>query len=466
MADEKLTNFQKWRYYCDGLTSPDSFIDFGFYFMICASLQRRVWLPPAHKPTFPNLYIAFVADPGIGKGLVVTEVSKFLRHHKLVNPYENSQTTVNGSKTGNIESVERTMVEAAAHADFLSGKQEEDRMTHSQSKYGSLEKPLLIPMAADATSYEALVTAISRALRRKNYYEWDGTKQIPKIYTHSSVCFCLEELSSIFKKKSEDTIRFLQITFDCGDYKKDTKTQGVDKIQRCCVNLLGAATPDFMRKIFRDEVGDEGFKSRCIFIFEHKDRKTRAFIPELNVEQKQCEIDLLAHIKKLTELHGQITLEPDVVEFVEDWHQQSQIKRPNINEKLKHYYARKKVHVWKLACGVHFGESTEMSMGIEPFRKAIELVDGVEPRMHHALIIDSKNPYYRIGMKILKHLHEMEKGVTHRDLMIKFWEDLPGNTPKEGLDQCLEHYINAGRIVANCKNTPTTYHVVTEGESL
>lgn len=471
MENENLSNFSKWRAYTDGLTSPDSFINFGFYFMISASLQRRVWLPPSHKPIFLNMYKTLVAPPGVGKGLVLTEISKFLRHHKLEDPFAGNSATINGSKTGNIESVDRVVLEATAQADYLSGKHEDDRgsIFIPKNKSTSVDKPLLIPMAADATSYEALVASISRALRRKNYYEWDAAnnRQIPRIYTHSSVCFCLEELSSLFRKKAEDVARFLQITFDCGDYKKDTKTQGVDRIQRCCVNMIAGATPDFMRKLFRDGLADEGFASRSIFIYEPRDRKTAAFIPELNEHQKACEADILAHIKKLTTLYGQLELTNEAREYIEDWWRRTQISRPNTNERLAHYYARKKVHVLKLAAAIHFAESVDMLLQIESCKQAVVMLDSIESKMHHALVSDYKNPYAQLGVKIINYLSA--EGVTPKllnELRAKFWEDLPNNNPHEALDKTLEHYIITGKIrVVSEKDGKNRYTVLKEGRT-
>src|SRR5215831_2252164 len=78
-----ISNAQKWLLYTDGLPSPQNYIEWGWRYLVGAALQRRVWLPPTHKPCFANSYVIFVGKPGIGKGLVIREVSDFLRHWKL-----------------------------------------------------------------------------------------------------------------------------------------------------------------------------------------------------------------------------------------------------------------------------------------------------------------------------------------------------------------------------------------------
>lgn len=448
-----ITNFEKWRIFTDGLTSPDSFVNFGYYFLIASTLQRRVWLPPSHKPVFPNLYVVLIAPPGIGKGLVITEVAKMLKFHRKESPYEkNRQATEAADKKDGTVSADRATAEACAIADYEAARAEDDRpssanIQRSRKQQENYEKPLLFPIAADATSYEALVMAISGSLRRKNYAELDPISgaTLTKIYTHSSMCFCLEELSSLFRKKAEDVVRFLQITFDCGDYKKDTKTQGTDRIKNCCVSMLGGATQEFMQRLFKDELADEGFASRSIFIYEPKDRKTAAFIPELNDYQKQCEKDIQAHIKKLSDLYGQMVVSPDAYKFIEEWHQRAQIERPNTSDKLRHYYARKKIHLMKLAMAVHFSEHLDMTLTVQDVITALSLLDNIEKRMHYALIHTTNNPFYKVGIRLVDYLKSYGPK-TRSELVAAMWEYLPSNEPLKALDQTIEYCQMTNKI--------------------
>lgn len=463
-TDEPLSNFEKWRDFTNGLISPDSYINFGWFYLVSAALQRRVFCGAKHKPIFPNPYTIFVGDPGIGKGLVITEVAKMLKYHKLSDPSERT-TVVTGNNIGQIVNVDRATIEACAQADFYAANGDNERGPVAGKRYQATEKPLLLPVAADATSYEALVMAMSRSLRMKNYNEYDEKlgRNITKIYTHSSLCFCLEEISSLFRSKSHDVANFLLTAYDCGDYKKDTKTQGTDRIQKCCLSFLGGTTPTFMRRTFNDGLLNEGFASRGWFIFEAKNRKTAMFIPELNDNQKQHEQDLLAHIKKLADLYGQVTYTPEAAIFLDGWWQKAQTERPNISEKLLHYYARKQLHVQKLAMALHFSESLEMVIGIEECQRAIIMLSKVEKTMHHALVSKADNPYYNIGMKVIKYLEDSLEAKTMKELLARFWEDLPGPDPKESMYKTVEHYIITGKIVC-LTGVSSRYTVIREAD--
>ncbi len=256
-----MSNMDRWKYYCSTIISPDSYIEWGMFYTIAAALQRRVWRGQLDgRPLFPNPYIIFTADPGVGKGLVITEVNKLLRYFKL----EKEKDQVGETKTINF----------------------------NEDKKSGMEKPLLFQVGADATTYEALVKEISRSVRAYFYKEND--KQ--KAYIHSSLAFCLEEISSLFRKHTEDLVRFLLVTYDCGDYRYDTISRGRDFIKNCCLSLIGGTTPKFLKRVFSDELLNEGFASRCIFVFELSNRFDRLKPPDFSKEQMEEYNIILAHI--------------------------------------------------------------------------------------------------------------------------------------------------------------------------
>lgn len=460
-----LSNYEKWRILTDGLTSPDNYVDFGFYYMIAACLQRRVWLPPSHMPVFPNLYIVFIGPPGVGKGLVISNVGRMIKHHKRVNPYESRKPVIPDPAGDAAVTVDSNLNETLAHIDYNAAQDAENK-PRSVSK--DHEKPLLFPVAADATSFEALVMAIAASLRHISHVKVDPITQrkMQGIYTHSSICFTLSELSSLFRKKTEDVVRFLQITFDCEDYKKDTKTQGNDRIKNCCVSMLAAATQEFMVKLYKDDLANEGYASRTIFIYEPKDRKTAAFIPELNELQRQCEKDIQDHLLKLSTLYGQVSMSNEVREFIEDWHRKAQVERPNLNDSLRYYYARKKIHLMKLSMAVHFAESTDMELKLSSVHKALAMLDKVEIKMHYALVNTNTNPYYKTSFKVLDFLRVNGKR-TKRELYAALYEFLGTNEPDKALENILDYCIISGKITSVTEGTKIYYAVPTEtkGES-
>lgn len=445
-----MTNFEKWQSFMSGIMSPQVYIDFGFYYLISAALQRRVWHGPDHRPLYPNQYIILVGEAGVGKGLVIKPVTEILRYHKLRRKVQSDA-----------DPVHREMLELLAEADLTDAERAKQR----EDKH-RIEEPLLIPVAADATTYEALVTAMCRSLRRKDYSKFDEKlqKTITAVYTHSSQAFSLEELSSLMKKKADDVLGFLLVGFDCGDYKKDTKTAGVDKIHNMCVNFFAGTTPEYMQKTFKDGVLNEGMSSRGIFIFAAKPRFYAMEIPDLTPEQKQHWQDIVDQVGKLTQLYGRVTTDRKVEEFLQEWWVAQQQVKANCNEKLKHYYSRKNIHVRKLAMAIHFAESTSMELTLEEHVKAIAMLDNVELVMHHALVHGSANPLYRLGLRVVDFLEETG-GATAKELLVRFWEELPTPSLKQ-VEDLLTHLLIMQKITTttskNCKGDVTKYLAVKE----
>ena len=424
-----MTNYDKWNSYMSGVSSPQSYIDFGFYYLIAASLQRRVWTGPDQKRLYPNQYVTLVGEPGLGKGLVIEPVSYMLRYHKL---------EINGQQK---TTVDNSLDHALAESNY-------ERAT----KIKSPEKPLLFPVAADATTYEALVTALARATRGISYKVYDDTLQkfTSKAYLHCSLAFCLEEISSLFRRKTEDTVNLLIKMYDCGDYEKETKTQGIDFVKQGCLNFLGGTTPSFMEATFNDHLLNDGYSSRCWFIYESANRFNTLTIPTLTEEQKQYRVDLLAHIKKLSYLYGHIDFEQDAWNWLENWYKNIHPKtRPNTSPKLIPYYARKNIHVQKMAIAVHCAEDAEMNEDKSPKNKiklascqrAMHLLDDAELRAHYALSFNGNNPLAVVSKKMIKFLRA-NGPQTGRDLHTQVWDDVRGHEFNEIID-----YLTRNRTI-------------------
>lgn len=438
--------------------SPNNFIDFGWYYLVAAALQRRVWCGPEHRQLYPNMYGILCAEPGVGKGDVIKPVATFLKHHTIKHPGEkaaiiNKPTTLLSDQ----EKFNLKTTQALEKEQYIKETAAEEKLNEGKD-IKIFEKPLAIPVASDAVTYEALVNAMARSLRVKNYLVWNEKEQQNKmdIYTHSSLCFCLEEISSLFRKKTDDLVHFLLQAYDCGDYNYETIRRGKDRIRKCCLNFFGGTTPGFMQSVFNDQLLTEGFASRTFFLFAAKNRKSSLYVPELTPEQIQAKEEILEHIGKLIELYGHVKFTTDTWLFLEDWWQKAQIERPNTNIKLNPYYARKNIHVQKIAMAMHFGESTEMIIDVPIFERALAWLATQEKNMHFCLGLDQNNPLAKVKDKIVRFILQSNKPVRHGQLMAEFWDSFPTGKPEDGLKDILEHIEVTGKIQKKMDIDPIT----------
>lgn len=428
------TNLQRWRYYMSDICSPDSYIDYGFYYMISATLQRRVWLGSEMSPLFPNLYVILVGEPGIGKGLVIKQVASILKHWKK------SAATI--TKPHSAESPEQL----AALTDQQRDTAGSAPFTTSGETVKRAEEPLLIPVAADACTYEALVRALADSSRCHSYPKPpvdENSRTTTGHYIHCSLCFCLEEMSSLFRKKTEDLVNFLLVAYDCGDYNYETKHQGKDNIRKCCLNFFGGTTPHFMQTVFGDELLTEGFASRTMFIYETSNRFNRFDIPEFTKEQLAARQAIVDHVLAISRLYGKVTYTAEAYEYMKHWYEHIHpAGRPNNSLKLKAYYARKNIHVQKMAMAVHFADKTTLQLDLEDCQKALAILEATEKRMHYALDFQGKNPLNPVAKRIVQFI-QAAGPQKFTELLSEFFEDV-----NEGeLNDVISFLVGTNRMV-------------------
>ncbi len=370
-----MSNYEKWLLYTKNLPSPQSYIDFGFYYLISTCLQRRVWFgSEKDMPLFCNQYVCFVGPPGIGKGLVLGIIAKLLKHHR------------------------------------------NEKKSPIKTNIGQ-EYPPLYPIGADSITFEALLADVA-----------DSTCYIPtpegKTYVHTSYAFVLEELSSLFKRKTEDVVKFLLNAYDCKEYEYKTKHNSCNIIRRLCLNFLAGTQPDFLKDANDAGIFGQGFSSRTIFIFETTPRFMSFHIAGISDEQKKAKGDLLIWIKCLSTLYGQIVYDKECYDYLEDWYQRTIVPRfSTANDNMKNYYSRMNITVLKLAAAIHFAENMQLTIPLSTFRRATELLTRLETNMSAGLSMAGKNPLHFHVRKILGFIKQ-NKEVDERTLVLEFGADL------------------------------------------
>lgn len=404
------TNLARWFTYMQNSVSPDSFIRWGFFSAVASALERRIWIGTEHDPLFLNLFSVLVAPPGVGKGRTISPVAKLLRHHKN-----------------------------HRHSTIM-GKPIDPNVEKGNSMKNEL--PSLIQVGADATTYEALVKAMTLSARAE-HYQVPGTT-VKKMYMHSSMTFCLPEISSLFRKHTEDLVNFLLVAYDCEDYRYSTISRGDDTIRRCCLNFLAGTTPGFIKRVFGDDLLTDGFSSRAIFICENFSR-FRSIKPSVeNPRQAEAYKIILDHFKKLTELYGPISFTDEALAYLESWWEKEPTTRVNRSQKLIPYYARKDITTKKLAAVLHFCDTPKIEpIGLDKVLMALEELAIVEKKMHNAVTLDNKNPVASVTNNMLEYLQE--NGLTKRsELWIQFYGELPKG--EKDLIAILDFLVRTGKI--------------------
>jgi len=449
-----MTLLDKWKLYMADNPAPDHFIEFGFYYMIGSALQRRVWLGPPQegKSIFPNMYIILCGEPGVGKGIVIKPVAEILKYHKITGG------EADAAKQDNVKAMENMIEEAkknGADQSILEALyKSRDALTSVTSINAPTKKErLLIPVAADSTTYESLVQTHAGSVSKMTVKPCE--KAPAGFYVHHSLCFALEEISSLFKKRADAIVNYLIVAYDCGDYTYETKHAGTDRVRKCCLSFFGGTTPGFMKSAFDESLLSEGFASRTWFIFGHEARQHHFMFPQPTSEQVVAKQDIIARVKELTALFGQATFSVEAQAFCDNYFQNVLPKRKsNPLDVLKPYYSRKNIHLCKLCLAMHFAKSDEMEIQLATVERALSKLDSVELSMHHALAFSGRNPLGLLYKKVWRWLAK-----DGAKTMIQIWEKYLDDMTIQETEQCVEFLMATGKLDVNEVDKAMQYSV-------
>ena len=429
--------------------SPQEFIDWSFRWLIAASLQRRVWVSIRGQQLYPNIYLFLVAEPGIGKGQSLKPAKELLSWHKW-----------HDKSLNDVDSILAKLRQTPCHKDDLT-----DAILSSDKQSGASDdiqkKNLsLFPVGPDATTYEQLIQDMAASTRCVMHSPDANGRR--KMYTHNSFAFISTELSNLIKKGTDSIVNFMLEAYDCSEkYEYRTKHQGKDCVHRVCLNFAGGTTPDYMAKTFDDSLLNEGMSSRSFFIFGYGKRFYKLESAAVTDDQLHSKATLLAHIRKLSQLYGEVKLTPEAWQMLKTWYQDIYPNyRVNRDQKMVHYYSRKDLHVMKTAMALHFADSTEMTLTTDDIQNALDVLEHAEKSMHLALQVGNRNPLANVSRKITKFfLARGNAPCSFAELLREFFAEVR----EADLKEIVNYMVSARKlIVKQAPNGLETYCAVIE----
>ena len=397
-----MTARDSWRLYLEDLESPDLFIDWGFYFLISSCLQRRVWTSQGINAIYPNLFMLLVGPPACGKSRLISMVSDIIQDAELQIMSKNKKDTVP-----------------------------------------------LFEYTADSITAECLSEYL--ATNCTKVFTLDDGKE----YVHASCMMLVEELGVFLKKRTEDTVNMLNQLYDARNYRYYTKKQGKDNVQNVCVSLIAGTTPSFIRECFNENLISQGFTSRFVVIYQEQPRFFRQFT---GFEDKhiKARAAVVAHVKKLANLCGPVPMSAECAAYHKERYEKGMYINSRINSspKLDLYYARKNIHLQKLALTVQMGSSAESTeITLESFKHAEKFLAETEVFMHLSYDLTGRNVIHEFTKKLSEYINSKPEGVTHKRL----WLDWHSDLKKEELEAALEFLMQTDQITGSRKGGKLVY---------
>lgn len=412
-----MTNYDRWQLYMRDITSPDIFIEWGFYAMIGAALERRVSNNNPDRPLFANPYVVLVGPPGIGKGLVTDTVSDWLNYHKITRPMTKAEAAV---AEGN-------------------------------------EKNLYIPrfsFVGDSITYEKLMDEV--VLSTRDYKDHNGNVQI-----QAAMIMVLDEFTSIFKKHADDIVTYANTAWNGKNYDRKTKKGGTTPIRKPILSIIGGTTPSELQKLRRLDVAGGGFFSRFIFVYSSLNRKRATKIPPPDESQVKAKMELLDYLLVLSNVSATIGLSDEAQAHLDKWYASEDNVVLNKDVRLGEYYARKITHVIKLAMAMHYSEPNwGKEISVETIKASIDLLGRTEKNMHLALSASGRNALSAIATDICAYL--LKNGsAEYRELLAQFYSECTGDE----LNDILQTLQAQHKICATKRGDKTIYELASEANN-
>ncbi len=337
--------------YTEGLQSPELFRRWAAITTIACALQRKTFANVSTQVLWPNMFVLLIAGPGIGKSNAI----KTARHL--------------------LKQVARVALTPA-------------RIT-PRAFYHELE-------ASQA--------------------EKETIEEIEELYTHASLAGMIDEFSVFVRPNATEFMCDLADLYDCTalfEYK--TSTQGENKAYNCLINLIGGATPAYLKEAWTATVLGQGFPARCIVVYSDDKIQvemaldtTRELTPDSEIVDESMEENLVLDLRTIADLKGKFIWTVQAAKELVGWENLGMPPIPE-DERLKDYITRRKVHVIKIAMATCAARDDGMGITLSDLETSRDLLLETERLMLQAIEPLGASPYRDAMILVRKFVTGMHK---------------------------------------------------------
>lgn len=355
-------------HYTKASHSPDAFHFWTGVWTIASVLRRRVWIEERGFDWTPNHYILLVAPPGVAsKGTTMGMGEKLL--------FELDDLDIHFAPS-------------------------------------SLTWQSFMDAFAEATQFvdaEKLPDSL-------------GGLNSGDIYEHSPITASCSEFGNFLDTRDQDKITAMIDFWDSSKpFTKRTRKDGEEKIKLPCLNLIAATQPGWLQRNVDQIMVEGGLFVRFIFVYGEKRRRHVAY-PSLEApsdEYNELRSALVHDLREIAQLCGKIKLTPEAYEFGSRWDEEiyEGKGRPSFlrSSRFDHYWARKQVHVHKLAI-ILAAARGEKFITPEILQAAITIVTANEPSLRMVFEHIGVIPTASHTQELAAIVERCPKGITSTEL--------------------------------------------------
>lgn len=334
--------------------------------LIAAALRKKVKLPYGRINYYPNLYLVFVAEPGIAR---------------------KSQAINFGVKI--LSEIPDVVISA-------------DQIT-KEALLQDLENAAMDePMPNGENFRHASLSIISKEFESFIGQKKDNTKMIV----------------------------FLTDMFDCSEMpvKYRTKNSGSNVIPSVFVNLLAATTPESLASCLPASAVGGGLTSRILFIWAN-DKKCKSPKPSMTKAEKEMQDKLIKDLYQISRIAGNYEMSAEADNNWKAWYMaydEKDNKRICLDKSFAGWYSRKPMYILKMAINRAASESNDLIIEWRHVVQAIEDIESVEFNMGMVFRAIGKSDIAGEVDTVMQLI--LEHGIiSEKKLLALTWRDIDAN---------------------------------------
>lgn len=331
--------------------------------LIAAALRKKVRLPYGRINYYPNLYLVFVAEPGIAR---------------------KSQAISFGVKI--------------------------------------LSEIPGVTMSADQITKEALLQDLEAAALDEPMPDGEIFR-----HSSLSIISKEFESFIGQKKDNTKMIVFLTDMFDCAEMptKYRTKNSGSNIIPSVFVNLLAATTPESLASCLPATAVGGGLTSRILFIWA-TDKKCKSPKPSMTDAEKQVQERLINDLYKISRISGDYVMTTEADTKWQAWYMKYDEKdkhRMCLDKSFAGWYSRKPMYILKMAINRAASESDTLVLEWRHIQQAIKDIESVELDMGSVFRAIGKSDISSEVDTVMQLIVDY-KQISEQKLMSMIWRDI------------------------------------------
>lgn len=263
--------------YADNLYAPEIFRCWAAISIISGAMERKVWAYTRGSNLYPNTYILLVGPPGVGKGLLLSEVNRFW--YSLTDFFIAPVSVTKSSLIDALDDAKRKILRPTENPPYI--------------EFNSLQAA--IPEFSDfAPMYDPALMSILQSLYDCNDFPFTE------------------------RRRSKDiNIRI-----------------GAPQL-----SLIGGTTPSYLNTFMPDGAWDQGFISRTIMAFSGETMPVQLFAP--TGERDSLREDLKHDLKIIHNLYGRVDWTQEAATAIQTWVDNGEIPLPDHRRLLHYNTRRK-----------------------------------------------------------------------------------------------------------------------------